>query len=98
MNDIGIEESVGEIEENKINKTEPFYLDDYVTLYHGDSREVLRTLPDASVNCCVTSPPYFGLRSYCPDRVVLKSTAPAWVVEELAKRSIFPIDRKEYEP
>ena len=30
----------------------------------GDSREVLRTLPDASVHCCVTSPPYFGLRSY----------------------------------
>lgn len=62
MNDIGIEESVSEyrsseIEENKINKTEPFYHDDYVTLYQGDSREVLRTLPDASVNCCVTSPP-----------------------------------------
>lgn len=24
----------------------------------------LRQLPDASVHCCVTSPPYFGLRSY----------------------------------
>lgn len=24
----------------------------------------LRTLPDASVHCCVTSPPYFGLRDY----------------------------------
>ena len=30
----------------------------------GDCREVLRTLPDASVHCCVTSPPYWGLRSY----------------------------------
>lgn len=30
----------------------------------GDSRELLRTLPGESVNCCITSPPYFGLRDY----------------------------------
>jgi DNA modification methylase len=35
-----------------------------VTIRHGDCREVLRTLPDQSVHCCVTSPPYFGLRDY----------------------------------
>ena len=35
-----------------------------VTIRHGDCREVLRTLPDESVHCCVTSPPYFGLRDY----------------------------------
>jgi DNA modification methylase len=34
------------------------------TLFQGDCLEVLRTLPDASVHCCVTSPPYFGLRDY----------------------------------
>lgn len=33
-------------------------------IHVGDCREVLRTLPDKSVNCCVTSPPYFGLRNY----------------------------------
>jgi DNA modification methylase len=33
----------------------------------GDCREVLKTLPDESVHCVVTSPPYFGLRSYLPD-------------------------------
>ena len=33
----------------------------------GDSRELLRTLPDESVHCCVTSPPYFGLRDYGVD-------------------------------
>ena len=33
----------------------------------GDCREVLRTLPEASVHCCVTSPPYWGLRSYGGD-------------------------------
>lgn len=30
----------------------------------GDSREVIATFPDKSVNCCVTSPPYWGLRDY----------------------------------
>lgn len=33
-------------------------------LHHGDCQDVLRSLPDASVECCVTSPPYFGLRDY----------------------------------
>lgn len=35
-----------------------------VTSYLGDNREILRALPEKSVQCCVTSPPYFGLRSY----------------------------------
>lgn len=30
----------------------------------GDCREVLKTLADNSVDCCVTSPPYFALRNY----------------------------------
>ncbi len=28
------------------------------TLHHGDSREVLRSIPDASIDSCVTDPPY----------------------------------------
>ena len=35
-----------------------------VTILRGDCRDVLRTLPDESVHCVVTSPPYFGLRDY----------------------------------
>ena len=30
----------------------------------GDVREALRTLPAESVHCCITSPPYWGLRAY----------------------------------
>lgn len=30
----------------------------------GDVREVAKILPDCSVNCIVTSPPYWGLRDY----------------------------------
>jgi DNA modification methylase len=35
-----------------------------VRILIGDCRERLAELPDASVHCCVTSPPYFGLRDY----------------------------------
>jgi DNA modification methylase len=35
-----------------------------VRILKGDCRDVLRTLPDASVHCVVTSPPYWGLRDY----------------------------------
>lgn len=34
------------------------------TIYHGDCLDILKTLPDQSVNCCVTSPPYYSLRDY----------------------------------
>lgn len=37
--------------------------DDF-NLICGDNLEVLKTLPDCSVDCCVTSPPYYGLRDY----------------------------------
>lgn len=42
----------------------PYYTDDSVTLYHGDALAVIRDMPDGSVDCIVTSPPYFGLRDY----------------------------------
>lgn len=38
-----------------------------VEILVGDCRDVLKTLPDESVNCIVTSPPYFGLRDYGVD-------------------------------
>lgn len=43
-----------------------------VSILQGDCRATLATLPACSVNCCVTSPPYFGLRSYLPERHPLK--------------------------
>jgi len=39
-------------------------LSESVTIHNGDCLAVLKTLPDRSANCCVTSPPYFGLRDY----------------------------------
>lgn len=57
-----------------------YYQDDAVTLHHGDALEVLRSLPDASVDCCVTSPPYFGLRDYGePGQYGLEDSPAAYV-------------------
>lgn len=41
-----------------------YWQDGPLAIYHGDALEVLRQMPDESVNCCVTSPPYWGLRDY----------------------------------
>lgn len=46
-----------------------------VTIHNGDALEMLRTLPDESVQCCVTSPPYWGLRDYgCAGQIGLEPT------------------------
>ena len=60
------------------------YLEDPdLTLYQGDVREVLRSLPDESVHCVVTSPPYWGLRDYgakgsSASSPPPRSTSPTW--------------------
>jgi DNA modification methylase len=56
-----------------------------VIIRHGDCREVLRTLPEQSVHCCVTSPPYFGLRDYGnAGQIGLEATPDAFVAEMVA--------------
>lgn len=58
----------------------PWYADESVTLHLGDALEVLRTMPDESVNCCVTSPPYYALRDYgVPGQYGLEATPAAYV-------------------
>ncbi len=37
---------------------------DPVEIIHGDVREKLALLPDDTFHCCVTSPPYWGMRDY----------------------------------
>lgn len=51
----------------------------------GDCREVLRGLPDCSVQCVVTSPPYYGLRDYGVDgQIGLERTYPEFIAEMVA--------------
>jgi DNA modification methylase len=60
-----------------------FFSDDSVTLYQGDALAVLREMEPGSVDCVVTSPPYFGLRDYGVDGQLGAEDTPAAFVERL---------------
>lgn len=49
----------------------------------GDAMEQLKTLPDESVYCCVTSPPYWGLRDYGVDGQLGLEKTPQEFVDNL---------------
>jgi len=60
----------------------PYIHDPDFTLYVGDVRDVLRELPDASVDCVATSPPFYALRDYGMDgQIGLEETPEQWVDE-----------------
>ncbi len=51
-------------------------------IHFGDCKEIMQTWPDQSVNCCVTSPPYFGLRDYGHSgQIGLEATPDAYVAK-----------------
>lgn len=53
-----------------------------IRILQGDCRDVLRTLESGSIQCCVTSPPYYGLRDYgIPDQIGLESSPDIYVAE-----------------
>lgn len=52
------------------------------TIHEGDVRAVLPTLPDESVHCVVTSPPYWALRDYGVDGQIGQEQSPDEYVEE----------------
>jgi DNA modification methylase len=54
-------------------------------LYQGDCLAVLASLPDQSVQCCVTSPPYFGLRDYGHAEQIGLEPSPAEYVAKLVE-------------
>lgn len=55
-----------------------------VRIIQGDCREVLTTLPSESVDCVVTSPPYWRQRDYgMPGQIGLEST-PEEYIDQLA--------------
>lgn len=50
------------------------------TIINGNSLEVLKSLPDNSIDCCVTSPPYYALRDYgCDGQIGLEETPEKYI-------------------
>ena len=53
------------------------------TILCGDSLDVLKALPESSVHCCVTSPPYYGLRDYGMDAQIGREATPEEYISRL---------------
>jgi len=52
-------------------------------IHQGDCLEILKTFPDESINCVVTSPPYWGLRDYGHNGQIGLEKSPELYVEKL---------------
>jgi site-specific DNA-methyltransferase (adenine-specific) len=49
-------------------------------IYEGDALAILRRLPEAAFQCCITSPPYWGLRDYkIQGQIGLEETLPQYL-------------------
>jgi DNA modification methylase len=68
-----------------------------LTVLTGDAIEQLRTLPDECVQCCVTSPPYWGLRDYSVNGQLGLEKTPEEYVEKLVEvfREVRRVLRKD---
>jgi len=56
-----------------------------IKILQGNCLEVLKDLPDQSVNTCITSPPYWGLRNYQEEEQLGLEDTPEEYVENLVK-------------
>jgi DNA modification methylase len=54
-------------------------------LIQGDCRAVLSSMPEKSINTCVTSPPYYGLRDYGVDGQIGLEQSPAEFVTAMVE-------------
>jgi DNA modification methylase len=53
-----------------------------IKILNGDCRDILSQMPNESIHCCVTSPPYFGLRDYGVEgQIGLEQTPDEYVAE-----------------
>jgi len=56
-----------------------------ITILHGNCLDKLKELPEQSINTCITSPPYWGLRNYQEEEQLGLEDTPAEFVENLVK-------------
>jgi DNA modification methylase len=64
--------------------SDPYLKCSDVTIYHADSREAWKHLPEHCVDAIVTSPPYWGLRDYGVDGQIGLEDDPAAYIDEMA--------------
>jgi DNA modification methylase len=54
-------------------------------IYEGDCLTFLKQMPDNFIDCCVTSPPYYGLRDYGVDGQIGLDETPEQYVQKLVE-------------
>ena len=54
-------------------------------IHTGDCLNILKTLPDDSIHCCVTSPPYYALRDYGMEAQIGRETTPKEYISRLTE-------------
>jgi len=54
-------------------------------IFNEDCIEGLKRLPDNSIDCCVTSPPYYGLRDYNVDGQIGLEKSPQQYIDKLTE-------------
>lgn len=66
-------------------------------IYQGDVLNVLKTFPDESIHCCVTSPPYWRLRDYGIEGQIGLESTPEEYVEKMVEifREVKRVLRKD---
>ena len=66
-------------------------------IINGDALDCLRQLPDESVHCCITSPPYFRLRNYNNPQQLGMERTPEEYVEKMVEvfREVRRVLRKD---
>ena len=52
-------------------------------IYNSECLQELKSLPDNSIHCCVTSPPYYGLRDYGNDSQIGLEKTPEEYIQKL---------------
>lgn len=54
-------------------------------IYNEDCLDGLKKLPDNSIDCCVTSPPYYALRDYSVDGQIGLEETPEEYIRKLTE-------------
>ena len=70
-----------------------------IDIYEGDCIEQLKRLADQSINTCITSPPYWGLRNYQEDKQLGMEDTPEEFISNLVDvfREVIPLFAKAYQ-
>lgn len=66
-------------------KVKMYFQSPKFTLYQGNAESVLKSLPESSVDCIVTSPPYYGQRDYGVDSQIGLEEHPQKYIKRLLK-------------